>query len=74
MLAPVSTRAGEYRFVRGDLIGNPAADPDLWGFCGLRTPTSHRLRHSATAGDDAGDLTHRPHVPNDALMFVKGIR
>ena len=35
--------AGECRFVRGDSVGNYAADPDLWGFCGARTRSSTRL-------------------------------
>ena len=34
MLAPVPPCAGECRFVRGDSVGNRAADPDLWGICG----------------------------------------
>src|ERR1035437_3965690 len=43
MLAPVSPCAGECRFVRGDSVGNYAADPDLWGFCGTTTPSSTRF-------------------------------
>ena len=35
--------AGECRFVRGDSVGNYAADPDLWGFCGVTTRSSTRL-------------------------------
>ena len=34
MLAAVPPCAGECRLVRGDSVGNRAADPDLWGFCG----------------------------------------
>src|ERR1035437_9357367 len=30
-------------FVRGDSVGNYAADPDLWGFCGATTCSSTRL-------------------------------
>ncbi len=35
MLAAVPSCAGECRFVRGSSVGTTAADPDLWGFCGV---------------------------------------
>jgi hypothetical protein len=35
--------AGECRFVRGDSVGNYAADPDLWGFCGATTRSLTRF-------------------------------
>ncbi len=43
MLAAVPSCAGECRFVRGDSVGNYAADPDLWGFCGATTRSSTRF-------------------------------
>ena len=39
----VPSCAGECRFVRGDSVGNYAADPDLWGFCGATTRSSTRF-------------------------------
>jgi len=51
MLAPVPPCAGEYRFVRGDFVGNHAADPDLWGFCGAEdTQLNQVSRPSGTPG------------------------
>ena len=43
---PLFSRAVLYRgmpFVRGDSVGNYAADPDLWGFCGATTRSSTRF-------------------------------
>ena len=34
MLVAVPDNAGLCRFIRGDFVGNTAADPELWDFCG----------------------------------------
>ncbi len=49
MLAPVPPCAGECRFVRGDFVGNHAADPDLWGFCGAEDMQLNRVSRPSGA-------------------------
>jgi hypothetical protein len=74
--------AGECRFVRGDSVGNYAADPDLWGFCGARTRSSTRLpgprstRATPTARRAGQDLiavraSALPPVPAGAIMLSR---
>src|SRR5450756_117356 len=46
-LAFVPTCAGKCRHIRGNLVGDVTADPDLWDFCGARASRNRRLSGAA---------------------------
>jgi hypothetical protein len=84
MLAPVPTCARECRFVRGDFVGNHAADPDLWEFCGAgdaqlnevprRLERPHRAMPTARcAGQDLIAMrgSALPSVPAESCMLSR---
>jgi hypothetical protein len=51
VLAAVPQNARLGRFVRGDFVGNAAADPELWDFCG---DAGRREKLALTLAGDAG--------------------